>query len=195
MHFKRGALARCHFTLVQKGDRTQLKNWRPFTLLNTDYKILTQALTNRLQQVLSLIIHTDQTASIKERTINDNTQLLHDVVTYANEKGILLALISINQPKAFDRVSPKFLFKSLDQFGFGPNFIWWIQTIYNSVSSSIKTNGWLAAFINLEQGLRQGCALSMPRYVLTTENMASNIQANAKIHRIHPPGLSCSKAG
>lgn len=35
--------------LFKKGDRTQLKNWRPVTLLNTDYKILTKALANRLQ--------------------------------------------------------------------------------------------------------------------------------------------------
>ena len=66
--------------LFKKGDRTLLKNWRPVTLLNTDYKILTKALTNRLQEVLPLIVHPDQTASIKGRTINDNTRLLHDVV-------------------------------------------------------------------------------------------------------------------
>ena len=173
--------------LFKKGDRTQLKNWRPITLLNTDYKILTKALANRLQQVLPLIIHTDQTASIKGRTINDNTRLLHDVITYANEKGMPLALISIDQLKAFDRVSHEFLFKSLEKFGFGPTFIRWIQTIYNSACSSVKTNGWLTAFINLERGLRQGCALSMPLYVLTAETMAANIRANHKIHGIQPP--------
>lgn len=173
--------------LFKKGDRTQLKNWRPITLLNTDYKILTKALANRLQEVLPLIVHTDQTASIKGRTINDNTRLLHDVVTYANEKGIPLALISVDQLKAFDRVSHEFLFKSLDKFGFGPNFIRWIQIIYNSASSSVKTNGWLTAFIHLERGLRQGCALSMPLYVLTAETMAINIRANPNIHGIRPP--------
>ena len=66
--------------LFKKGDRTQLKTWRPVTLLNTDYKILTKALANRLQQVLPLIVSSDQTASIKERTKNDNTRLLNDVI-------------------------------------------------------------------------------------------------------------------
>ena len=174
--------------LFKKGDRTLLKNWRPVTLLNTDYKILTKALANRLQEVLPLIVHTDQTSSIKGRTINDNTRLLHDVITYANEKDISLALISVDQLKAFDRVSHEFLFKSLESFGFGPNFIQWIKVIYNSVSSSVKTNGWLTAFINLERGLRQGCALSMPLYVLTAETMAINIRENQRIRGIRPPG-------
>lgn len=173
--------------LFKKGDRTQLKNWRPVTLLNTDYKILTKALANRLQQVLPLLIHTDQTASIKGRTINDNTRLLHDVVAYANEKVVPLALISVDQLKAFDRVSHEFLFKCLEHFGFGPNFVQWIKLIYNSVSSSVKTNGWLTAFITLERGLRQGCALSMPLYVLTAETMAINIRQNPRIHGIRPP--------
>ena len=173
--------------LFKKGDRTLLKNWRPITLLTTDYKILTKALANRLQQVLPLIVHTDQTASIKGRTINDNTRLLHDVITYANVNNIPLALISVDQLKAFDRVSHDFLFKTLQRFGFGPDFVRWIQIIYNSVSSSVKTNGWLTSFIGLERGLRQGCPLSMPLYVLTAETMACNIRQNPRIHGLRPP--------
>ena len=164
-----------------------LKNWRTITLLTTDYKILTKALANRLQQVLSLIVHTDQTASIKGRTINDNTRLLHDAITYANDNNIPLALISVDQLKAFDRVAHELLFKALECFGFGPNFIRWINVIYNSVSSSVKTNGWLTAFINLERGLRQGCLLSIPLYVLTAETMACNIRNNPAIHGLRPP--------
>lgn len=173
--------------LFKKGDRTQLKNWRPVTLLNTDYKILTRALAKRLRQVLPLIVSSDQTASLKGRTINDNTRLLNDVISYANEKSINLALISVDQMKAFDRVSHAFLFPCLQRFASGPSFIKWIKFIYHDFSSSVKTNGWLTAFIHLEPGLRQGCALSMPLYVLTAETMPSNIRANPRIHGIRPP--------
>ena len=174
--------------IFKKGDRSLLKNWRPITLLTTDYKILTKALANRLQRVLPSIIHTDQTASVRGRTINDNTRLLHDVISYANERNVPLAVISVDQMKAFDRVSHAFLFKTLQKFGFGPNFTQWIRLIYTSVSSSVKTNGWLSAFIQLERGLRQGCPLSMPLYVLTAETMAINIRSNPRIHGIKPPG-------
>ena len=57
--------------LFKKGDRTQLQNWRPITLLNTDYKILTKALANPLKHTLPFLIHTDQTACIPDpRTHN-----------------------------------------------------------------------------------------------------------------------------
>ena len=88
--------------------------------------------------------------------------------------------------KAFDRVSHNFLFACLERFGFGSNFIHWIKLIYHDVSSSVKTNGWLTAFIKLEQGFRQDCALFLPPYVLTVETMAINICEN-RTHGIQPP--------
>ena len=176
------------FNLVfKKSDRTKLKNWRPITLLTTDDKILTKALANRLKSVLHLIINPDQTACIPNRTINDNVSLIRDAIHYTNESNTPLALISIDQLKAFDRVSHSFLFQTLDRFGFGPVFNQWVKTLYNSVTSSVKVNGWLTAFINLDRGLRQGCALSMPLYILTAEVLATHSRANPAIKGIRPP--------
>lgn len=112
-------------------------------LLTTDYKILTKALANRLQHVLCLIVHIDQTTLVKGRMINDNVRLLHNVIYYANYWDTPLAVISVHQLKAFDWVSHDFLFTTLEAFAFGPTFTRWIQVIYNSVSSTVLTNGWL----------------------------------------------------
>jgi len=93
-------------------------------------------------------------------------------------------MVFIDQLKAFDRVSHDFLHKTLQHFGFGPIFRHWISTIYNNSTSSIKVNGWLTKFINMERGLRQGCALSMPLYILTAEILAIQIRNNTNIHGI-----------
>ena len=42
-----------------------VKNWRPITLLNSDYKITAMAIANRLQNVLPKLINCDQTGSLK----------------------------------------------------------------------------------------------------------------------------------
>ena len=49
-------------TLIPKKDKdlTELKSWRPLSLLNTDYKILAKILANRLKPTLSDIINPDQ---------------------------------------------------------------------------------------------------------------------------------------
>ena len=104
--------------------------------------------------------------------------------------NIPLALVSVDQLKAFDRVSHTFLFKTLAKFGIGPDFLRWIQLLYTDVASSVKVNGWLTTFIPLERRLRQGCALSMPLYVLTAELLATHLRAHPNIRGLQHPSLT-----
>ena len=57
------------------------------------------------------------------------------------------------------------------------------------MASSVKVNGWLTAFIPLQRGLRQGCALSMPLYVLTAEILATHIHSHPNITELQHPDL------
>ena len=58
-------------TLIEKKgkDRRLIKNWRPVSLLNVDVKIGSKAIAKRLEKVLPDIIHYDQNAFVKGRTI------------------------------------------------------------------------------------------------------------------------------
>ena len=49
--------------LIPKGDEnlTELKNWRPISLLNIDYKILSKVLARRMEKILPKLVHSDQT--------------------------------------------------------------------------------------------------------------------------------------
>ena len=59
--------------IPKKGkDCELLKNWRPLSLLNFDYKLLTKCLSIRLKKVLPNIIHRDQTGFLKGRCIGEN---------------------------------------------------------------------------------------------------------------------------
>ena len=68
--FHKGSLSitqkRGSITLIPKGDvnLTNLKNWRPISLLNVDYKLLSQVLAKRMELTLPKLIHTDQTGFI-----------------------------------------------------------------------------------------------------------------------------------
>ena len=61
-------------TLIPKKskDKTVLDNWRPISLLNTDYKIATKAIALRISKILPDIIHSDQTGYVKKRFIGQN---------------------------------------------------------------------------------------------------------------------------
>ena len=63
-------------------DLRYLKNWRPMSILNTDYKILTKALASKLQLVLPKLINSDQVGYLKNRYIGENVRVIEDIMSY-----------------------------------------------------------------------------------------------------------------
>ena len=71
-------------TLIAKdgAEPEQLCNWRLISLLNTDYKIISKAILNRLARVAGEVISPDQTCGLAGRQITDNLHLIRNVVDY-----------------------------------------------------------------------------------------------------------------
>ncbi|CAM2111063.1 unnamed protein product [Caretta caretta] len=62
--------------LLKKGDRRDLRNWRPISLLSMDYKIVAKGISLRLGSVMADMIHPDQTYTVPGRSIFDNLFLV-----------------------------------------------------------------------------------------------------------------------
>jgi len=69
--------------IFKKKDKMKIENYRPITLLETDYKIHTKIFTNKLGRVCQDLIHKDQVGFIPGRSLFDHTRLAHLVVDYA----------------------------------------------------------------------------------------------------------------
>jgi len=71
-----------YITLICKdqNNSSDLKFWRPISLLNYDYKILSKLLTKRLSLVMDEIVHPDQTCAVKGRSILDNVHLMRNIM-------------------------------------------------------------------------------------------------------------------
>ena len=72
--------------LISWKDIRYLKNWRPVSLLNTDYKILAKALANRLQKVIGHLIYEDQVVYINERYIGEALRTIEDIMLLTKNK-------------------------------------------------------------------------------------------------------------
>ena len=81
-----------------------IKNWRPLTLLNCDYKIAAKSIANRLKPSLPNLINNDQTGFIKGRFIGENIRLIDSDICYAKEKNIPGLLLFLDFEKAFDTI-------------------------------------------------------------------------------------------
>ena len=136
--------------LIPKKDKDLcfLKNWRPVSLLNTDYKILAKTLANMLHKVIAKIIVDDQVGYIKGRYIGENIRKIFDLLNYTEENDIEAIIALIDFEKAFDSIEWTFLFKTLRSFNFGDSFISWIKLLYTDISSYVGNNGYY--FLNLQ---------------------------------------------
>ena len=65
-----------------------LKNWRPITLLNCDYKIAAKAIANRSKIVLPSLINNDQTTFLKGRSTSQNIRLIEGILRYTETEDI-----------------------------------------------------------------------------------------------------------
>lgn len=166
--------------LPKKGDLQEIKNWRPVSLLCSDFKILSKTLANRLRKVMGQVIHLDQTYCVPGRSITDNVCLIRDVLSVSSLLGVNLGLISIDQEKAFDRVEHQYLWDTLEAFNFSSGFINMIKVLYQDTESLLKINGGLSAPFKVSRGIRQGCALSGMLYSLSIEPLLNSLRSRIK---------------
>ena len=167
--------------LFKKGDHQLLKNYRPISLSNYDYKIIAFTLAIRLQKVIKKLVNNDQTAYVRNRFIGCNIRLISDIIEHANLFDLPGIILCLDFEKAFDSLDWNFMFKTLEKFNFGKNFIRWIKILYTNPKISIKNNGWLSRDIPLSRGVRQGCPISALLFILAVEILAISINDNTNI--------------
>ena len=171
-----------------RGERTDLKNWRPISLLTVDYKILSKVITNRMKLIMPLLVGEEQTCGVVGRNIHDNLMVLRDTIDYVELDNSEAALISIDQEKAFDRISWKYLFTVLTKMGIPSNLIKWIKLLYSNPNCNIIVNNFIGSPVKVSRGIRQGCPLSPLLYSICAEGLASLARTDCDLKGIVTPG-------
>ena len=168
--------------IYKKGCPRELKNWRPISLLNIDYKILSKILANRLKTLMPQLVGKDQYCGVPNRSISTANSILTNIwdIECKYRRSKLMYLL-IDQKKAFDRVNHEYLFGTLKALNLPENFITWVKLMYRDVYSYIEINGKLTKKIHIKRSVRQGCPLSMLLFVITAEGLAQMIKTNNNI--------------
>ena len=174
--------------IAKNANINYLTNYRPITLLCVDYKILAKLICIRVRKILSKIIYGKQFCAVPGRNINLCNMELRDLIFYANENDLDLAVLNLDWYKAFDTVSIEFLLKILDAFGFGETFIGWISILYNGIESALTINNIVGEFFPVLRSVRQGCPLSMALFTIYQEPFYRSIVTSRIIRPLTLPG-------
>ncbi|KAG7535395.1 Endonuclease/exonuclease/phosphatase superfamily [Arabidopsis thaliana x Arabidopsis arenosa] len=180
--------------LVPKAGRPkEMSGFRPISLCNVGYKIISKVLSNRLKRLLPKVISETQSAFVARRLITDNIliaqEIFHALRSNSTCRKKFMA-IKTDMSKAYDRVEWPFLRALMEKLGFSPLWVQMCMACIETVSYQVLINGEAKGSIVPSRGIRQGDPLSPFLFILCTEALIARIKQAEWIGKIQGLRLS-----
>jgi exonuclease III len=194
-----------------KGDAAVLVNYRPITLLNTDYRLLAKVLATRWGPVLGRVVGREQTAFLPGRLIGENILFLQLLPAALRAQASALlqtehgAAVFLDFMKAYDTVDRAFLLAVMQQVGAGnigaagphqsTGMVRWAQILLSDTQAVAVINGHVSAARTWAAGVRQGCPLAPAMYLFVAWALSSWLQAQSNPPPQRGPSLGIRLGG
>jgi hypothetical protein len=153
-------------------------DFKPISLCNVIYKLISKVLANRFKGVLPGIISSSQSAFLAGRLITDNVIIVYEILhTMQNRLWSKVGFmgLKLDMSKAYDRVEWAFLETVMMRLGFGDRWIHLVMACVKSETYSVVVSGNSVGSITLTRGIRQGDPISPYLFLLCAEALSSLI--------------------
>ena len=165
---------------------------RPITLLNTDYKLLTKMLVNRVLPLLPSLLTATQLCSVQGRTIFDGAAAVLSAAAFLHQHQLPGYLVSLDFFHAYDRICLQWVDLVLGAMGFGPVLRRTVATLHNGATASFMLHS-LSPEVAATFSLRQGDPFALILFIIQQEPFLQKLQL--QLHGLRFAGLREASLG
>lgn len=169
----------CHSNIIilhKKGDKSDLANYRPISLVSHLYKAFIKVLENRISGKLDQQQPAEQAGFRRGLSTTDHLHTLNQIIEKYSEFNLPLYIAFIDYSKAFDSLTHSSIFTALHNQDIHPTYINLLQNIYFKSTAAIKLHK-LGQSFPISKGVKQGDPLSPKLFTATLEEVFKKLSA------------------
>jgi hypothetical protein len=171
---------RITITLIyKKGNRDDLNNYRPISLLSNLYKIFTKILTNRLAKIMDQNQASEQSGFHTKYSTVDHLHTINQIIEKTQEYRQKIYTAFIDYRKTFDSVEHTKIIDSMKATAIHPKYSRLIREIYKNSNAKVRTEIEGETF-RTKRGVRQGDPISPKLFTCLLEIIFRKLNWNRK---------------
>ena len=154
-------------------------NYRGITITCAMYKLYCSILNERLTKWADSlnVLEDEQNGFRKNRSCLDHLYTLTNIIESRKLRRQNTFVAYVDFSKAYDRLHRDLLWYKLRKMGLHGNLLDALKSLYSGVSGSVRLNGHMSEWFNINTGLKQGCVISPLLFNLYVNDIAQNIKS------------------
>lgn len=165
--------------IFKKGNKKDIKNYRPISLLSNIYKTFTKIITIRLETKLDENQPREQAGFRSRYSTMDHIHVINQLKEKCREYNIPLCVAFVDYEKAFDSIHTSSILSCLQDQGIDDAYIELLKDIYTNCTARIYMHK-KTETIKINRGVRQGDTISPKLFTATLESIFRKLNWETK---------------